>query len=481
MKVCLINPPVREESLPTFVPSGLGYLAAYLKMAGHEVVMFDINAYRWDMPEVRKRIKALTDVDVFGMTGLITNYLYMKDLAAFIKKTFPDRLLVAGGASATTLPHVYMEKTKFDCVVISEGELTFPKVVDAFAKGEDLKEIGGLYLRDENGESFSTGKGEVLADIDELPFMEWDLFDMDLYLRNNLITGYAFERSINICGSRGCPYLCNFCYDGAAIRKLRYRSAQKCFEEIKRVYEKYDIQYFRWDDELFVANVKRAEDFCHLLIRSGLHKKLQWGATGRVNIVNPKLLRLMRRAGCIDINYGIESGSQEMLKNMRKVTTVEQGLKAIENTRKAGITPFCSFMVGTRGESPESIRETVEFCRKADLLIPSLFFTTPNPGTELWDYCVQNGHIKDEEKFTIQMCRMGDFSKKPLVNLSTMSTEEFIRLKRKAEVDILRNHLLNNKWRIPKLAYQRLRRVGPRRFVRMTKELVLRLANMNPN
>jgi radical SAM superfamily enzyme YgiQ (UPF0313 family) len=160
---------------------------------------------------------------------------------------------------------------------------------------------------------------------------------------------------------------------------------------------------------------------------------------------------------------------------MNKTATREMALQAIKWTQESGLNCYTSFMVGTRDEDEESIKETVSFLKEADLLIPALFFTTPNPGTELWNYCIQHKIIKDEEKFIIDMCKMGDFNNKPLVNITKLSTEKFIELKKKAEKQILVNYLMNNKFRIPQLAYQRYKRVGPRRFVGLCKNAVQRL------
>ncbi|MFH1073084.1 MAG: radical SAM protein [Nanoarchaeota archaeon] len=475
MKVCLINPSIREEALPTYVPSGLGYLAHYLEKDGHTCDIFDINALRLSDQEIKMKFKEMSSYDVFGITGLITNYLQMKQYSSLLKNLYPDKPIVVGGPVTTGLCKVFIERTKADIAVEGEGELIFVDLINALSHNMPLEYVPGLTIRDSKGKPFFTGPGKILDSLDELPPMPWHKFHMDIYLKNNIITGYTFKNSINIMGSRGCPYRCNFCFDGAANRKLRFRSAKMCLRDIKLAHKKFTIDYFRWDDELFVANVQRAKDFCTGMVSSGLNRKIKWGCTGRVNIVTPELLKLMRKAGCIDINYGIESGSNRMLKNMNKVTTREMGLRAIKWTKEAGITPFTSFMVGTRDEDEESIWETVTFLKEADLLIPELFFTTPNPGTELWEYCVKAGQIKDQEKFIIEMCKMGDFSKRPLVNITALPTEKFIALKKKAQKQILINYLVNNKFRIPQLAYQRYKRVGFKRFLGLCKNAIERL------
>lgn len=474
MKVILINPSIRQEALPSFIPTGLGYLASYLEEAGHTCDILDLNALRLSDKETTSTFKKLERYDVIGLTGLITNYLQIKEFSKEIKKLFPNKLIVVGGPVTTGITTVFLERTKADIIVEGEGELILVDLMNALRDNMPLDEVKGIWIRKE-GKPHFTGLGRVIENLDQLPLMPWDKFPMDIYLKNNIVTGFGFKRSINIMGSRGCPYRCNFCYDGSALRKVRFRSAEKCIEDIQNAYDKFKIDFFMWDDELFVANVRRAEEFCHLMIKKKLSKKIAWSATGRVNIVTPPLLSLMKKAGCVSVTYGIESGSNRMLANMNKATNKNMALQAIKNTKAAGLIAFTTFMVGTRDEDEESIQETVDFIKDADQLIPGLFFTTPNPATELWDYCKEVGQIKDDEKFIIEMCKMGDFSVRPMVNITKLSTEDLIRLKKRAEKQILINYLNNNKLRIPKLAYERYKRVGFRRFLGLCKNAITRL------
>jgi radical SAM superfamily enzyme YgiQ (UPF0313 family) len=164
--------------------------------------------------------------------------------------------------------------------------------------------------------------------------------------------------------------------------------------------------------------------FCDPMIESGLN--IQWGSTGRVNLMTEELLAKMAAAGCVWIGYGIESGSQRMLDVMKKQVTVEQARKAIELTRKYIDQVDCSFMMGTPGETRETIMETVEFCEELDLAPEVIFFATPYPGTELYDLARQRGLIEDEEKFVLSLWEQGE---KMTANFSELSDEELFKMR----------------------------------------------------
>tara|TARA_B100000315_G_C14461739_1_gene534040 strand:- start:352 stop:1038 length:687 start_codon:yes stop_codon:yes gene_type:complete len=164
---------------------------------------------------------------------------------------------------------------------------------------------------------------------------------------------------------------------------------------------------------------------------------ITWDCTGRVNLVDEQLLRLIKKAGCTAVSYGIESGSQKILDNMNKGATVEQAKKAIELTRKVGLGLGSPFMFGYVGEDRESIAETVNFIQEMKLKTTVLFFSTPYPGTPLYDWARENNRIKYDEDTYVSL--LGNNAEKFLVNLTDFSDEEVLRLKNETELELRRS------------------------------------------
>jgi radical SAM superfamily enzyme YgiQ (UPF0313 family) len=429
MKILLINPPIREWAKPNCIPSGLGYLASVLMQDGYEVEVLDINGHRYSREEVQDRIEK-SDADVFGVGGMITVYGYIKWLTQVIKQYHPDRTIIGGGSSASSIPRIFLERTQADIAVIGEAEVTLPELIHALQNGGDLKSIPGIWHKDGNGKIDANPPRPAIKNLDTIPFPAWDLFPMDVYLHNpvgapnigkweNGKPSSDTPLTMNVLTSRGCPYQCIYCYHDFMGMKYRHRSPQNILDEIVYLVDRYGVDYIHFTDDDFVINRKHVIAFSSLLLESGVN--IQWGSTGRVNLMSEELLAKMAEAGCVWIGYGIESGSQKMLDTMKKQVTIEQAKKTIELTRKYIDQIDCSFMVGTPGETRETIMETVEFCKELDLSPEVIFFATPYPGTELYDIARRRGLIKDEEAFILSLWEQGE---KITVNFSELSDNE---------------------------------------------------------
>jgi len=420
MKVTLINPPVRENQYPDQFPIGLAYIASVLLKAGHSVSVVDINARRYRKEEVQKMIENF-DADVVGIGGMITTYSYVKWLVSEIRRMKPNIKIVVGGGVCSAIPKQFMEWTQTDIIVVGEGELT---VVDLLDNLENLESVRGIWYRDKNGIHANPPR-ELIKDLDSIPFPAWELFPMDVYLKNPT-RGYM-EKKMNVLAGRGCPYRCTFCWHNFGDGN-RTRSAENVVEEIKQLQSKYGVNIIIFEDELFTANKSFVMDFCRKIKEQKI--KLKWDCQSRVNIIEKDILHVMKDAGCISVGFGVESGSQTMLDAMKKGTTVEQGKNAIRMMKEAGIRFHVTFMIGTPGETKETIWETVSFCK--ELNIPhriELFFATPFPSTPLYEYAKNKGLIKDEEKFISKLGDTVNF----LINLTDMSDEELVALRNKAQ------------------------------------------------
>lgn len=418
-------------------PLGLGYIAAVLLQEGHSVEVFDINAYRWDKREVENKIRE-AKFDIAGIGGIITTYTYVKWLVSILKKNHPDKKIVVGGSVGSSIPKTMLEKNPVDIVCIGEGEETIKELMSVLEKNEDLFKVKGIWFKDNSNRIYKTQKRPPIRDLDSIPFPAWDLFPMDIYLknpvgapnRNKWIDGSGTENeilSMNIYGTRGCPYKCIYCYHDFMGQGYRHRSPESILREIKILYEKYEIPYFHFIDDEFVMDKSFIYEFCKLIktFNKEIGHKITWGCAGRGNLMTEDLIVKMADAGCVLIGYGIETGSQKMLDLIKKKVTVEQAKNAIRLTKRHLGWADTSFMIGYPGETRESIQETIDFCKELYLTPEVIFFLTPYPGTELYSMALQQGKIKDEEQYFLELGEQGE---KVRINFTNISDEELYKI-----------------------------------------------------
>jgi len=437
MKILLINPPIREWSKPNVFPLGLGYIAAVLLRDGHDVEVLDINAYRFDKEEVENRIRDL-DFDIVGIGGIVTIYAYVKWLTGMIKRYHPGKKVIVGGSVGSSIPRIMLEKNPVDVVCIGEGEETIRELARALENNGDLSKIKGIWYRGNKGEACQNEIRPPIKDLDEIPLPAWDLFPMDIYLknpvgapnRNKWIDGSADNEeslSMNVFATRGCPYQCIYCYHDFMGQGYRTRSPENIIKEIRTLYERYGVKYFHFIDDELVLNKSFIYELCRRFtaLSKETGRKITWGCAGRVNLMTEDLVSSMADAGCVLIGYGIETGSLKMLELIKKNTTVEQAKDAIRLTRKYLGWADTSFMIGYPGETRSTVQETVDFCKELDLTPEVIFFMTPYPGTELYSMALKQGRIKDEEKYLLGLGEQGE---KIRVNFTDFSDSELYRI-----------------------------------------------------
>lgn len=452
MKVLFINPMVREWAKPNCVPLGLGYLGAMLENAGHEVEVLDINATRITEDQVRAHIQA-SDYGLVGVGGMVTVYGEIKKLIGICKEMHPDRPVAVGGSSATSMPRTTMERSGADILCIGEGEHTMVAVADALDAGESLAGVEGIWFKEADGTIRVNPPRPMIMDLDEIPFPDYSLFPMDIYLRNPIgwlnvnkwADGDADSDmlSVNLLSSRGCVFNCIYCYHDFMGCKYRKRSPENIVAEIEMLMAEYGARYFHFVDDNFVTYRKNVFTFCDIIKKKGLD--IYWGCSGRINSMDEDLILAMKDAGCTFITYGIESGSQRMLDAMKKNVKVEDVKRVLRLTMKHIGEPSCTFIVGTPGETRETIQETIDFCRDVQLTPEAIFFMTPYPGTELYDIALKRGvlSMETEEEFVLSLGEQGEDLR---VNFSTLPDQELIDLKWKMAEDLkaqnLKKHVL---------------------------------------
>jgi radical SAM superfamily enzyme YgiQ (UPF0313 family) len=408
MDFLLINPPIRLYAKPDTHPFGLAYVARALLDEGHKVTILDINAHRWERSEVLARIDKLK-FDLVGIGGLITVYPYVKWLAATLKSRYPHIPIVVGGSVGASIPRLMLERTRVDVVVVGEGEHTAKELLPKLVLGQDLSDVRGIFYR-RNGEIVSTPARERIKDLDSIPFPAYELLPMDIYLENNKTDIYFDEyarkngldldnaTAIPLISGRGCPFFCTFCYRNFG-RETRKHSVDYVINHLRFLQERYQVRRFVFLDELFTVSKKWTIEFCDRVIRERLNIFF-YVAGARTNTVDEETLRKLRQAGCYAISYGIETGSQKMLKAMNKTgITVELNKKIVKMSDDIGLMGSHSFIVGMPGESEATIQETVDFAKEVGLRELAIFFATPYPGTQLFEIAKERRLITDEEGF----------------------------------------------------------------------------------
>ena len=436
MKILLINPIYPDRPQTVYFPLGLAYVASSLIKNGHRVDVLDINGLQLSEKETLAELTK-RDFDLAGTGGIVTAYGHIKWLLASLKAIKPHIPLVIGGGLASAMPDLVLEKTAADIAVLGEGEVTMPELAKAIENRIPLSGIRGIYYKNGSGITRNPLR-KAISDLEALPFPAWDLFPIERYICNMEEYSYVPSRTMRVLANRSCPFRCSFCYHPLG-QVVRMRSPRNIVEEIRILVSKYGVKYIRFVDELFTINKKNTEEFCFILEKENLD--IKWQCSGRVNNADRELYRRMKKVGCVNLNFGIESGNDSMLKNMCKDTTVELSRKGIETARLAGIEPETSFMFGFFGETDTTMRDTVKFIKEENLFVPRIFFTTPFPRAPIYEESLKKGLIKDEENFLLKLGNASDFT----VNLTQIPQKRLIRLRDKAVKEINRHYFKNNR------------------------------------
>ena len=387
MKILLINPLVREWAQSNCFPSGLGYIATVLLQEGHDVVVMDFNADRENIiyPPLNY------NPDMVGITGIITQYKAVKRLAKLFKERYPTTIVVAGGPLASSIPQLLLNKTYVDICIEGEGENIIKEITKDFNTLKDHKDTTLEYKIEKN--------------INKFDFPSYNLFPMEKYIINPIAAdnirkwddGIPYDkklrRSLNIIGSRGCPYNCIYCYHNYMGQGWRMRSANNIIEEITLLKENYGIEYIHFTDDAFASSKKKIIEFCIIKNEDSFTRDIKWSCAGRANVVDEEMIKYMIDSGCEGVCYGLESGSQEILNIMKKKVTLQQYEYAIQLNKKYFKYEDYSFIVGSPGETDKTINESIDFCKRMDIVPTAIFYMTPYPGTPLFDSLVINGEI----------------------------------------------------------------------------------------
>jgi anaerobic magnesium-protoporphyrin IX monomethyl ester cyclase len=393
IKVALVYPyfhPANDNSIFRFPPLGLGYIAGALKKRGVEVELVDCTflGFREAVERV-KRAKA----QIVGFYSMFSMKKTTLELASALRnECLGDYgLLVVGGPLPSWSPECFLDV--FDVVVVGEGEETLPELADRIAHGLALSDVRGLVYRD-GKRIVNTAPRELIEDLDGLAFPTRELFDNEAYKKYYLDRfGYSTASMIT---SRGCPFSCDFCSRPIFGADMRTRSVTNIVDEVEEIAALgYERVWFA--DDCFTLNRKHLLDVCSELGRRGVN--VGWECLSRVDTMDTEVAHAMKRAGCIGVFFGIESGNDSVLSLMNKHITISQAERAVYAAKDAGLKVGAFFIVGYPGESDKTVLDTVRFASGLPLDYLSFTLPYPIPGTPLYERVKDKGvSIEDWEE-----------------------------------------------------------------------------------
>lgn len=401
-KVLLINPALSLEqrygksatqTMHHTPPQGLCYLAAVVRKNGYDVAIIDAEVLPYSNAELLARVKEYAP-DYIGITSTIVTIFTAADYVKMFRQNIKGAKIILGGPQITACPERTMELLPdLDAGVLGEGEITIIELLKALENNQNLEAVPGLILA-RDGKSVRTEKREFIQNLDVLPMPAWDLLpELARYYRTSEIT-YKRLPAFQIVTSRGCPFRCTFCDRSVFGNEWRSFSAEYVLKMVKELTNKYGIKDLNFGDDEFLINKKRITKICQYLIDEKID--LTWSAVGRVSSVMPEILKLAKKAGCHQIAYGLESGSQKILDIINKKLTKEEIIRGVRWTKEAGIEVKGLFMVGCPLETEETIKETRELIEMLDLDYISMAAFTPLPGAEVYETATKYGTFDDD-------------------------------------------------------------------------------------
>ena len=374
-----------------YYPIWLSYAAAAAEQ-DHEVRLVDAPAWDWSREDV------VSDVMNFKPDMIITDSSFPSlkndmEVAAGIKRNY-DTTIVLVGPPASQFPDDILDNG-IDIAARYEYDFTIKEVADNIEQGEGLEDVRGISYRSD-GKIVHNQDREFTSseELDTIPFVS-KVYDKHLNIRDYFL-GSSLYPEVQIFTGRGCPYLCTFCSWTQTLmgRKYRVRSTANVLDELEWIQDNLDVKEVFFEDDTFTINKQRVLEFCSQYKERDLD--ITWACNARVDL-DQETMGAMKKANCRLLIAGYESGSDEILKNVKKGSSVLQIRQFADNARKANLLVHGDFVIGLPGETKETIEMTKRLIKevKADLLQVSV--ASPFPGTEFYDWCRENGYLLTDD------------------------------------------------------------------------------------
>ncbi|MDP3732095.1 MAG: radical SAM protein, partial [Candidatus Omnitrophota bacterium] len=436
MKIALVRVPsslgIIRKITHNIHPVNIAYIASFLMEKGHIVEIWDFEVEEYSKLLLNEKLKRFNPgiVGISCMTpGIKTGNL----IAEEVKKFSKDIQTIVGGIHSTVLPERTLEEFPgFDMAVFGEGELTLLEVCESLIHGKGFKGIEGLAYR-ENGRIIKNGPRGFIDDLDRLPHPARSLLKFDLYQQpiSPGLSQEASHYSTGVFTSRGCPFSCTFCAaHNSTGKKVRERSFKNIESEISQLFE-YKINHIYFFDSTFMIKVERVKEIGKILKKYNM----TWNCEGRVDLVTPSLLEDMKRNGCIKISFGVESGSERILKLINKKITREQIINAFQWSHDAGIVTSALFILGSHpSETLEEVELSYKLAKEVKTKYPVYSIITPYPGTEVYSIMKEKNLIETED-----WDNFATHNRRPSWRTENFSSQDLVNMQKK----LIRRHYLN--------------------------------------
>jgi radical SAM superfamily enzyme YgiQ (UPF0313 family) len=434
-RVLLVNVPSRQGGGAFFIPMGLLYAGGVIERCGHTAKIID--PYLGDekleyFENFFDKLGGVIEIfkpNIIGYGGIATSYGRTKRLANFVNNNYSGITQVAGGALASAY-RLLLDNTPIEYVFHGEAETSLASFLDKGTMGDGMStKVNGRIVRNESVQ---------VEDMDGIPFPPYHLIAMEHYQYpivgrldgfRQILSDSAYDNLTKTVGqtthiapiltSRGCTHKCLFCY--RHFSGHRQHSVNYVISHMKYLMETYGVSGFTFADELFNAHYDWVMQFCDEIERNSLHICYTIGGA-RVNNVDRHMLQRLKDTGCIEISYGQESGSDTVLKGLRKGTTAQLNREVTLLTQEVGILTVVQLVIGSPSEMPETIRETIQFLKDVNAYQFALNYLIPLPETPIWQYVQEHNLIPNEESY---LSMVADSGGNPIINFTSQTEKEW--------------------------------------------------------
>ncbi|MCW1949069.1 MAG: B12-binding domain-containing radical SAM protein [Candidatus Shapirobacteria bacterium] len=425
MKILFIIPEIKsmfgtEKGIPIHPHVGIAYLTSVLKKNHHQVKIIDCGVENNWSDQITQLLSTFKP-DIIGITGFSYAYKFLYQTIKKVQSLTKTPILL-GGPHVSATKEKILQETKVNYAMYGESETSFIIFLDQLSQAKpDLSTVPNLIWKQKK-QIIINSPAPPIHQLDNIPFPDYQSFNLKKYP--------CYEaKIIPIITSRGCPYGCNYCSVRLSMgQNFRPRSPKNVIKEIKYWYKRGFIN-FDFNDDCFTLDINRAETICDLIIKNRLKIKFQLYNGIRVNNINLKLLKKMKKAGCFFIAYGCESGSQKTLDNIKKNITLDQVIKAVELTRRAKIHHAVNFIIGHQNETYQDAIETFNFAKKLQCDYVNFYNLVPYPGTEVYQWAIKHAKFLYPKKEYLKEISYRDIN--PIFETQEFTKEQRIKIMKK--------------------------------------------------
>ncbi|HDY66922.1 MAG TPA: B12-binding domain-containing radical SAM protein [Candidatus Scalindua sp.] len=470
LDILLINPfSWTRGGNPAYLPYGILYLASYLRVRGIQVDVFDANIDLRDPLNIIEEKRPLA-IGLSVLTGPVINEALK--ISRDTRRRFSDIKIIWGGLHPTLFPQYVLKEDSADFIIQGEGEKSLFSLMSSLMKGKFDTSIPNLGYK-EGDKIFINPISSNLIDLNLSPMPAWDLVNISKYIANRFFA----SRVLTMNTSRGCPFKCAFCFNqGLPHQRWRALRAEKMYEQLIHLKDTYGINGIQFYEDSFDTDKNRVSGFCRLM--NDNRTKVNWSHFSNIVYCNEEMLRIEKAGNCKYIEYGVESGSDRILKMVNKKQTVEMIERAFATCKKVGIKSAALFMIGYPTETMKELQETVDLVERlpAHILICTIY--RPYPGTPLHDYCVKNKnfHVPDSLEEQGEFYRFSHMSD-DIENMSEVPTNYLLKLQKSfyAKFAIREALLCLRKLNFGLSIYYLKQQIHPRAFFYTIKSLLIRI------